>query len=213
MNKAQNIIAIKKILNAPLLIPRKLNQTEFDFIYSILKMHPQFKHKEKIGIQNIWIKKTIYNKNGFFIERIDGTTTDFSYYKCLNGNNPKLNVLCAFRSAIRPQIVEFRELAFSNTSSLVCPITNEVITKENCHVDHKEPSFKKLVEEFVYTYNINVDKIELGGTNQDNSMEIYFINSTLKKTWEDYHKQKALLQIVSAKGNLTKQKGAKNNAC
>lgn len=205
MNKTQKIKKIKAILNKPSSLPRKIEPPEFDYIYSILESHPESKQKIGCGVKNIWIKKTIYKNNGFFIERTDGTSTDFSYYRCLYGNNRKLNIQSAFRSAIRQQIYDFKINAFKNNPILFCPITEKEVSLKNCHVDHEEPTFKELLENFVEVKDIDLNKLEIGGINKDNSMNNFIVDYKIRRDWEEYHKRNAQLRITSKKGNLSRR--------
>jgi hypothetical protein len=204
--KKEIIKKIQNILNKSITIPRTLSPEEFIFVFSVLKQHPYFKQKEKCGIESIFIKKTVFKKNGFFVKRIDGTTTDFSYLKCLNGDNHKQEALAMFRKAIRQQIVDFRNIAFSNNSCLICPITNQIITKESCHIDHLNPTFNEMVTTFIKENNININDLEVGGKNQDNSMEYYFLDKKIECQWKTYHKNNAILRVTSIEGNLRRKK-------
>jgi len=207
INKTNTIRKIQTILNKQTLIPRILNKEEFEFIYLILKKHPHFKQKEKVGIENIFIKKTIFNNNGFFIKRTDGTITDFSFYKCLNGENNLQKIKSLFRAGIKEQIWAFRDKAFLKEDSIICPILGVPVEKYNCHIDHFEPMFDELFNQFITQNNLDLKKIKLGGENQDNTMQYYFLDKKLEEKWQKFHFENAKLRVTSIRGNLTRKRG------
>ncbi len=206
MNKSQTILEIQKILNSPKELPYTLNQKEFQYMSSILKNHPYYEKKRKVGIKNLFIKKTIFNNNGFFIERIDGTTTDFSFHQCLNKENRIQKVRSMFRTAIKEQIWNFRDKEFSNSSTIICPILSIPVAKSNCHVDHFNPMFYELLNGFIKQNSLNLNDIKIGGENQDNIMQYYFLDKNLEANWQKFHLENAKLRVTSIRGNLTRKK-------
>jgi len=195
---------IQKILNKSK-INRVLDAKEFELVYSVLKMHPNSKSKIGCGVKSIYIKKNYYKNNGFFIERIDGTKTDFSYLKCLNGDNKLNEIKAMFRTAIRPQIISFRNNAFKTKAYLKCPITGEYVSEHNCNIDHFIPSFFELFYVFINENNVDLNQIKVGGK-EDGFQEYYFIDKTLERKWKKFHKKFANLRVLSVKGNAKRKR-------
>jgi len=204
--KKETIKQIQLILNKPFRTRRILSTKEFNFVHTILEHHPEFNKKEKCGIEDIFIKKTIYNNNGFFIRRLDGTITDFSYLKCINGSNKLQEIKSMFRSAIRPQIVSFKYSIFNSDNEVICPITKKKLNNNNCHVDHYKPTFNQLFKKFIKEEGVDLNKLEVGGQNKDNSMNYYFLDKKLEKNWYDFHFFNSELRITSIQGNLRRKR-------
>lgn len=82
-----------------------------------------------------------------------------------------------------------------------CPLTGKTLFGAT-HVDHKEP-FSKLVEQWAEQCLVNLCKQKLAGRGQTK----IFADGNLNESWQEWHRQHAVLQIVTAKANLSK--GAK----
>ena len=81
-------------------LPRTIELTlvhQSQLFLVLLKKHPKAKEKIGCGVQEIFMRREftdVYDKRGnhqgvleicsFFLRRIDGTETDFSYLKCFN---------------------------------------------------------------------------------------------------------------------------------
>jgi hypothetical protein len=183
-----------------------LNKDDFLFLLGLLKNHPSYNQKKGNGIKEIFIQKNNYGTKGFYLKRNDNTITDFSFNECITPKLSKIKIRLMCRNAIRPQIVEFRNRIFNNNDYVICPIINEKINKENCHIDHYPVTFEKIFQDWVVENNININDIKIGGLNEDNCENYYFIDKSLEKNWQLFHKQSTLngLRVTSVKGNLSK---------
>lgn len=163
-----------------------LNNTDFKFMLGILKSHPEKDTKIGSGVVSMWTgTNPIYGNRNFWILRKDGSTTDFSFMKCLSKQNLFKS---ACRNAIRPQILKFR-------------IKNRIATMKEYHVDHHPESFDSLLTRFVEKHGECKVKIH-----RDNTFGSVLDDEEYCKKWQDFHQKHAKLRVLSAKENLTKKR-------
>jgi hypothetical protein len=181
--KCQEILQTKKELEGEDLV----------FVGSIL-MSWYFNYQEPIQI------KVDLSSNGrnncFYYLKKSGDWEDFSYIKALR--NPNTNSIAdltsAFRYEISNQILDYKS-------------QHQLIGNNEFHVDHVVP-FKKLFDEFLKKHNLQEQDIELQEI-EKNTREFKIHRHKIKdrklaKAWQDYHKEKAELQILTATENLKK---------
>lgn len=186
-----------------------LDKTDFDFIFELIKLHPNANEKIGSGISSIQIRlNKMGNATAFYIIRSDKSETDFSYKKCLNGQDGLLKQFTiAAREAVSPQIIDFKKKYFSKhqnaNGQITCPITRKKVNREQVHVDHDPTSFQKLVNAFIATNKIALDVIKYTGQ-KDGDERLSFADESFKKQFDLYHKQNAELRVISKKANLQK---------
>jgi len=169
-----------------------------------LKMHRW--HKQKIGGQFFRIfvdtnKK--YNTRGFFIEREDGTRTDFSFYECIYPTKGyRSDFIKAARAAIENDIIDFRDSYFSFSYNLNCPLCSIEMSKNNSHIDHYPIKFRDLLNNFIILNNIEDFKKITEPENWDNILGVEITDITVKEKWIQYHKEHAKLRAICPKCNL-----------
>jgi hypothetical protein len=76
----------KKLLNRS---PLKTPITGVDnnsFLRSLVGLHPRAAQKIGVGIQHFTVEPAVHGTRCFYITRVDGTRTDFSYLKCVRGS-------------------------------------------------------------------------------------------------------------------------------
>lgn len=116
-----------------------------EFLRDLVALHPDAPDKVRAGIERFEVRKNM-NNFGFWIIRIDGTETDFSFIKGLNGCGIEDLARSAMRNAVRDQLAPVREAAIA--TGACCPILGEPLTADNCHVDHEDPLFIEIADEF-----------------------------------------------------------------
>ena len=183
---------------------QELSQDDFDFISDLLTLHDGYEQKRGCGIESIFIRSNpVYRIPGFWIRRIDGTETDFSYLKCLRPSSKRREFEQALRAAVAPDIQQFRIDFFSRGPSR-CPFTGESLTFANAHVDHAAPyTFKSLVDSFIDTYVYDFDRVEILGKGVDGVIQRTLADDGLMDSWIAYHRQWAKLRVVSRTANLS----------
>lgn len=188
-----------------------LGKKDFDFIYDLLNEgHHDPDKKIGCGIAGFFVNSNDYNKRGFFIKRLDGSETDFSYVKCIYKKNDFQDIKSACRMAIREDIIKFKQNFFTdnqdNIGFVVCPFTKEKISIDNCHVDHIPPNtFNKIFLDWIKSENIEPKSVNLEGYG-DGEMTKKFIDKTVEKSFIEFHRERMNLRVTSPLGNLSGSK-------
>ena len=192
-----------------------LNDEDFEFMCEILNRHPDIDRKIKAGIKSIHAEtnQDWNNTRSFFINRVDGTKTDFSFEKCIKGvdKDKYLNLFkTAARNAIKDQILDFRNAFFAeyadNNGYIICPIEGIKINNEQAHVDHIPPhTFDSIVNDFTSEEKIDLTKIQYYGFGDCESKK-EFKDEELERKFALYHKKRAKLRVLSKKAHLKQKK-------
>ena len=131
--------------------------------------------------------------------RYDGETVPVSakwiftcFGKGVHNHSPLHRVKQALRKAIKYQIKEFRKSVRDE-----CQECGEEGYGLDLEVDHDDPTFAKIVENFIKKYDQaylikNVSK----ASNED---IWYFINDKLENEWCEYHLKEAILRLLCVK--------------
>lgn len=186
-----------------------LNMFDFVFMEDLLQRHPSAVQKVGCGVASMYVQTNrIYggNTRGFWLMRTDGSKTDFSFLECLSPSSQTKKVKSAFRTAIEPYTMHFKEEFFMGKVGRIdtCSITGETISFGNSHVDHKPPfTFEKIFNDFVDFHNIDINSIEIYGTTQDRVLQDELIDMDLRDKWVRFHNQHAVLRVISATANLS----------
>lgn len=100
----------------------------------------------------------------FWLERVDRSTTDFSYGSCITGKGKTLfqEFMEACREAVRDDLIETKYTYFRENSDgdgkVVCAISGEKITDKESHLDHVKPlTFQVIVVTFIKSNKIVID--------------------------------------------------------
>lgn len=113
----------------------------------------------------------------------------------------------ALRVSVRYQIEDFRQ---GCPAGIVCPITNkEILVEEgDSEVDHDLPDFKDLVKDFIKDH----PKFNWATKKEDGKCEELTDNATLV-AWEEYHKKRANLRLLSKEGHRLKSRKRQAEEC
>ncbi|WP_353930910.1 DCL family protein [Okeanomitos corallinicola TIOX110] len=184
----------------------RLENNDFIFVSDLLLLHPESDQKIASGIKAIFVDLDAqYHKNKcFYIERMDGSITDFSWISCIKGRNIRKEIFDAFRNAVTDQIKEFRISILKN--DVICPYSNEKLNHKNSHVDHVQPlTFYTLVLKFLESESISLVDVKISEP-EDNQFTAVLIDLEFKKKWQNYHKENAQLRLISQSANLSEAK-------
>src|SRR5579884_475792 len=102
-----------------------------ELLRDFVALHTDAQGKVGAGIER-FAARTNANNLGFWIIRIDGSSTDFSFLKCVNGCGIEDLARSAMRNAARDQLAPVRDAAIA--TGACCPILGEPLTSENCHI-------------------------------------------------------------------------------
>lgn len=178
---------------------------EFEFMRDLLNWHTTASEKVGCGVASIHVQvEQTFNTRCFYLTRIDGTSTDFSFRECLRNSTPMKNFKKACRTAIWPDIKRFRFSFFESTDKPVCPYTGERLTIRTCHVDHAPPfTFDRIVSDFITSHALDINTVKLIGPSDDNKTENVIEDEELKSAFIAYHNKHANLRVVSKRANLS----------
>lgn len=164
---------------------KMMTENDFNFLLNLLETHPDADRKIGCGVVKMWVGQnpTYPTTKCFFLQRMDWTTTDWSFMKCISKGNP---FKAACRNAVYPQIKKFRE-------------DNKMDSTR--HADHHPESFDSILKRFV---DINgKGKLRSGEDNQSGN---FLADEEYLKKWQDFHQREAVLRNISVKENLTKKR-------
>lgn len=185
-----------------------VSEKDTEFLYDLLKYHDQWNLKSEGGVKGISTKTTEHGTRCFDLIKENDLKEDISFHHAIkhiptNRSKPLipqalLDYKSAARTAIKSQINNFRNSALFQTMN--CPYTDEVLDRENCHIDHIPPdTFNKILFEFSVTNKINPLMI---GVDSRNGVVAVFADKELEASWQSYHQTNAKLRAISRTGNL-----------
>jgi hypothetical protein len=201
MNKKQKLEKCKSILHKYPINSIIDDTSDVLFLLSIFENHPEWELKQGVGIESISIIKTEYNNRCFQLHRIDGSCTDISYISSINKPSKLQQIKSACRRAISNQIIQFRTENVIYGSSK-CPITQEVLTMENTHIDHYDLPFEEMFANWLKRYEIEYLFSKINET-ADNDIITCFTDEVIIEDFINYQNENSKLRAVSRRANLS----------
>ncbi len=186
----------------------RLNDNDLAFVLAILDRHPNAESKIGCGVDSmVVLTNPVYRNNrGFYLNRHDGTGTDWSWNECLRATPHISKVIQAMRFLVEPQTIAFKR-NFFGTKESVCELTGETIAFVGSHVDHVPPlTFAKLAADFFDEYGLNPADLLLRDEFGDNKYTVDLDDDSLSSRWIEYHRSRSVLRVVSRLGNLSHSK-------
>jgi hypothetical protein len=182
---------------------------EHTLLLAVLERHPEALQKIGVGVVKFYKAPTELGTSCFWIERTDGSKTDFSYITAVKAKGKSLyqEFAEACRNAVRADLVKTKEVFFNKYADkdgkVECEISGEKIAIYESHLDHKKPlTFQVLVNTFIAANNIIITR-EILSTSQDEQFETQFVDQNIKASFKSYHHQMAQLRIINPKSNLS----------
>lgn len=202
MKKSELQAKAKTLLYSQAINQPFTEESEIKFLCDLFSNHQHWELKKGNGVRSIHVAFTPYKTRCFYITRFDGSVTDISYVQCLKASPTDLqNIKSACRDTIRPMIQAFRgNVEFGKD---VCPITGEVLTKENTHIDHFNKTFDEVFNDWMKGKSISVLATKLNNTEEDLQTRIYFTDEDIRADFYNYHYYNTHLRAVSRTANLS----------
>lgn len=174
------------------------------FMIGLLGYHPWGKQKIGVGVARMWLQPNgVYPTRSFWLERFDGSRTDFSFYQCVNPPDFLRDFKDACRRSVAPFVISFRRRFFDSCGGVaVCPVLGVRMTLYSSHVDH-EPSFDFIVGEFIGVRGIDVSGVRLV-EHGDGVVGCRFADVGFESDWVGFHNERAVLRVISGEANLRK---------
>lgn len=200
MNKKQKTEKCREILYKYPVNENIYNDEDIQFLLSIFENHSEWDSKQGVGIKSISVIKNQFNKC-FQLNRIDGSFTDISFTHSITNRSKVVEIKKACRTAIRKHVVKFRNENVVYGVS-VCPFTNEVLTKENTHIDHYDLTFDLMFNLWVVQHDFDFLYSKVNET-KDNCVVTCFTDSSIIEDFINFHNLKSKLRAVSKNANLS----------
>ena len=185
------------------------------FLQSLLTMHPEAEQKIGVGVVGFSVEDNpMYpgpKARGLRLHRVDGSSTDFSFWECVRPTPHIKKVQKAFRAAIEPDTMAFKQRYFDALPWGVgeCPDTGEPISFTHSHVDHKAPNtFENLFASFIEREHLDTNSIQVYGAGIDDTYQDRLVDPELERRWREFHGANATLEVVSATANLSLRRRA-----
>lgn len=171
------------------------------FLSEFILRHPSADVKIGAGIAGFRVAKVAFNTNGFIVDRVDGTSIDFSYKQCIRPVTQASKVKFAMRRAIASQVIAIKQSVLPDRDTMIeCPITGEVIDYRNSHVDHIPPkTFAALLQAYITEMDVRLEDIPLV---PDPNGIGWLLTHAWAASWGDWHQANAELRVISAYANL-----------
>jgi len=184
-----------------------LGEVEQAFLLALLKRHKYAAKKVGCGIAMFFVRVNATwgsNNRCFWLRRVDGTETDFSFLECITPTPLRAEFMRACRHTISQQVIDFKgsqKLVLG--PMMVCPVTGERIAIDDAHVDHTPPqTFQAIVDAFVAQYQIDVDLVPIIA-DRDEQLANEFADLAMADLWATFHQQNARLRLISREANLS----------
>lgn len=193
----------------------KINETlpdsETKFLTSLIEnYHPEAELKIGCGIRRMWAGLNEYGGVGFYLQRHDGSSTDWSFMKSINNPSKWHDFHAACRNAIMDQTISYKLQRFQESDSIRCCLTGEELFLETSHVDHVPPkTFEALLKAFLQTTGIDYNNVLIDPT-YDNKVGCWLSDKNFAKQWSDFHRANSVFRLVSRTGNLSHSKREAN---
>ena len=184
----------------------KKDHIHYSFFENLIKNHPEYNEKKGIGIDYFYIIPNPLIKKYFqtMIKRLDGSYIDFSWVYCCNfKERTSTNLLLrAMREAIKNDTIEYKQKQTKLICNF-CKTENELY--ENYHVDHYNPSFQTLKDNFLQLTQKQIP-LTFGDCKIYKLITFKDDDEEFKNEWIDYHNKNYNFQILCRDCNLRKKK-------
>lgn len=199
-------IMVRHLLNVPI-----AGHDLVDLV-ALLENHPRADEKIGSGIENIQVELSGYagvgNGNGdrcFHVYRSDGTKDNFSFKKCVSGEDysPFRKFLEASRHAVHDilhykKAHRFEKDGIGSPAKVSCAISGELLTFKDAHLDHFNPFFADIVRNFLTHNKLDPSTVAYSDDGYGKS----FLDAGLNDNFIAYHERVAVLRLIHKTRNL-----------
>jgi hypothetical protein len=163
------------------------------------------------GIDSFFRRRNIgtgFSTPGFWVRRVDGSETDFSYPSAVRGE-PKSSqeFYDACRDAVAVDLLAAKKAHFKlhgdANARVPCDLTDALITFDEAHLDHAYPTFGQLVVSF-RAANGWQQGVPAGTlTSPDDAQTMTkFIDPEITDRFRAFHRGAAMLRVIARQLNL-----------
>lgn len=174
------------------------------FILSVLENHGNAEGKIGCGVSSFQVQADGYGHRCFWLTRVDGSRTYFSYLWCFKKPpGPEQRARLAFRCEVQDQVIAFKKFVFASAAAVRCACSGVEISWPEAHVDH-EPPFHVLRDSFLAQAGaMSLAEVAVQPW-REGEHRYLFVDRALAAAWSSYHAAYARLRVISAEENLKK---------
>lgn len=177
---------------------QELTSDDDAILFELLQRHPQAEEKIGAGVKLFYRDSSPNHPTScFHIERIDGTTTDFSYPTCISATSSTLaqQFYEACRNAVSENLTRQKNALFKDAGGKMrCSKTGAMITIDEADYRHTIPKFREIVRDFIAENNITISS-EIVTSSADMQYTTRFVDLKIKNLFVRYHTAKANLAM------------------
>lgn len=170
--------------------------------------------KVGVGVECVFRRRNIgegWSTPSFWVRRIDGSETDFSYIQAIKGvpRGDSADFYSACRAAVELDLLAAKKRFFAEHPDkdehgfVPCEITGEMIKFDTAHLDHAYPTFNQIVVMFKaargWSHGIPAGVITPA---QDGQARATFVDPHLAQSFRDLHHAVAVLRVIHRQANL-----------
>jgi hypothetical protein len=178
-------------------------------LHHLIERHAEAAQKIGSGIVRFYVERTDKGSCCFWLERTDGSRTDFSYISCIKAKPKTLyqEFAEACREAVADDLRAAKTAHFDRhgdeNGRVPCDITGELLLPHESHLDHAHPmTFEVIVRGFLAAERVTPSRSILSGF-QDQQFATTFTDPDRAQRFRDYHHQAAHLRIIQSGLNLS----------
>jgi hypothetical protein len=179
------------------------------FLAQLLERHPEAQHKIGCGVKRFFRAGTGMGTDCFWLERVDSSTTDFSFVTCVDAKGQSLyqDFAEACRQSVQTALDEAKKRHFEKygdeDGKVTCDLTGEKVGPKEAHLDHKKPmTFQVIVTTFLKANQIEI-RADMLLPPGDRQFAVTFADKELEERFRKYHGSIASLRIIKAAANLS----------
>ena len=177
----------------------EISDEDGELLFELLQRHPEVESKlGASGVRRFYKDRTEMSTSGFFLERYDGSVTDFSLKTCIEGRSPtqEQEFSQACREAVSKKLIAQKSELFSEAGgTLRCAVTGELVTISESEYQHDTPTFKELVESFIEANQIDISSVEISRS-RDMQFIASFIDPNVSESFRSFHDANAKMIVT-----------------
>lgn len=177
-------------------------------LLALLRRHPEAESRIGCGVARFFVGLACGDYGGFgtscfWLERTDGTRTDWSYRTALDGRHrrTKERIALACRSAVRDQTSE-AFWAAQTDGGWLCAMSGDTLPAGRAVVDHAQPwPFWRIVEAFVEREGGMDELAKALRPTEDGVGGEFFAAQEVADRFAAWHREVAVLQVIDVAYN------------
>ena len=185
----------------------ELSSSDLADVEALLSCHPAANEKIGTGIAAIFVGQDTFGGRCYHVRRADNTVDNFGMKYCINGEPPAFRRFSnACRLVVATDMADFRNRAFNDPEKCLngyvrCAKTGFWVSSAGAHVDHAFPlTFSRIVRDFISSRAIDLEKFDAYA--HEGLYGCVFSDPAMVEDFRQYHKEVAVLQVVTKESNL-----------